>query len=162
MKTLKAISIELILPFILAWFFSSAFIDIVAVPTVFKFTSNLEEAGKIGMTVFHRFNCFEIFFAVMILFGQVLKSPKSKMLLFLSVSLLGLALFYTFFMTPAIANAAIKMHQVAVTDPMYEVLRAEHGKYHHLYRYFDSAKLLSLLFYAGLMIRLNIKLKESV
>lgn len=160
MKTLKAVLIELILPFILVWFFSSAFIDIVAVPTVFKYTSNLEEAGKIGMTVFHRFNCLEIFFAVMILFGQFLRSSKSKMLLSLSVLLLALSLFYTFFMTPAIANAAIKMHQVAVTDPMYEVFRNEHGKYHHLYRYFDSAKFLALLFYAGLMIRLNIKSKE--
>lgn len=163
MKTLKAISVELVLPFILCWFFMSVLVDIIAIPTVFKYTSNLEEAGKIGMTVFHRFNCFEIFFGVFVLLGMLSKKTKSKFFIGLSLLLLINALFYTFYMTPMIAEASIKIHQIGPTDPMYQVLQNQHTTYHNLYRYFDSAKLLVLLFFAGAMIRLNmIKHKECV
>lgn len=162
MKTTKAILNELILPFILTWFFASAFVDIVAVPTVFKFTSNLIEAGRIGMTVFGRFNKFEVFFALMILAGVLSLEKKSKLLITISVFLLGLALFYNIVMTPAIAGAAVKMHSVDVMDPLYQVYRNEHSKYHHLYRYFDSTKLIVLLVFAGIIIRMNIKTKRTV
>lgn len=162
MKTTKAVFVELVLSFILVWFFASAFVDIVAVPTVFKFTSNLVEAGRIGMTVFGRFNKFEVFFALMILIGVLSQEKKSKLFITISVFLLGLAFFYNIVMTPAIAGAAVKMHSVNVMDPLYQVYRNEHAKYHNLYRYFDSTKLIVLLIFAGLNIRLNIKQKRTV
>jgi hypothetical protein len=162
MKNLKLVFSDLILPFVLTWFFASAFVDIVAVPTVFKFTTNLIEAGRIGMTVFGKFNKFEVFFALMVLAGVLSRAEKSKLLISLSLFLLGLAIFYNVVMTPAIAGAAVKMHSVAVTDPLYEVYRNEHSKYHNLYRYFDSTKLFTLLFFAGIMIRLNLKQKRTV
>lgn len=162
MKTLKSILIELTLPFILSWFFMSVLIDIIAIPTVFKNISNLQEAAKIGMTVFHRFNYFEIFFGVCVLVGVILRPIKTKWMVLLSVALLIVSFIFTFYMTPMIANNSIKMHQVLVTDPMYQVLRDEHNKYHTLYRYFEMAKLFALLFFAGIMIRLNILNKESV
>jgi fucose 4-O-acetylase-like acetyltransferase len=157
MKTLKSILVELILPFILCWFFMSVLVDIVAIPTIFKNISNLEEGGRIGMTVFGRFNCFEIFFAVSIFLGLVSYKEKSKFLISLSILLLGLSLFYTFFMTPMIANTSIQIHQLAPLDPRFEILQKQHNYYHILYRYFDTAKLLVLLVFAGMVTRLNIK-----
>lgn len=159
-KTKQVLS-ELVLPFILTWFFASAFVDVVAVPTVFKFTSNLEEAGKIGMTVFGRFNKMEVFFALMILGGVFSFEKKSKLFIGVSLALLCLAIFYNVFMTPTIAGAAIKMHSVNVLDPLYQVYRNEHAKYHHLYRYFDSAKLITLLLFSVLVLRTNINNKRQ-
>lgn len=157
MKTIKSILLELILPFILCWFFMSVLVDIVAIPTVFKNISNLQEAGKIGMTVFGRFNCFEIFFAVFILLGVLSPRKKSKLMISISITLLLLSLFYTFYMTPLIAETTIKMHQIAITDPQYEILQKQHNCFHTLYRYFDTAKLLVLLAFAAMVTRFNIK-----
>jgi len=162
MKTTKLFFSELVLPFLLTWFFASAFVDIVAVPSVFKFTSNLQEAGRIGMTVFGRFNKLEVFFALMIIAGVVSHEKPSKLFMTVAVGLLGLALFYNIVMTPTIAGAAVKMHSVAVTDPQYQIFREEHSKYHHMYRYFDSAKFIVLLIFSGLILRMNIKQKRAV
>ncbi|MDO9183689.1 MAG: DUF4149 domain-containing protein [Bacteriovorax sp.] len=157
MKLVKSILVELILPFILCWFFMSVLVDIVAIPTVFKNISNLQEAGKIGMTVFGRFNCFEIFFGSFILLGLLSLKEKSKLMISISVLLLLLSFFYTFYMTPMIAQTSIKIHQVLVTDPQYELLQKQHNFYHIAYRYFDTVKLLVLLAFAGLVIRFNIR-----
>ncbi len=156
MKTIKKILIELILPLIVCWFFMSAFIDILTVPTVFKFTSNLQEAGKIGMTVFGSFNSFEIVFGFLILVGAIVHEKKSKLMISVSFVLLMFALVYKFHMTPMIANTSIRIHLITVTDPEYKVLFEQKNLYHHLYRYFDTAKLLILLSYAVFMVRLNI------
>ena len=157
MKVIKSILVELILPFILCWFFMSVLVDIVAIPTVFKNISNLQEAGKIGMTVFGRFNCFEIFFAIFIVLGVLSFKEKSKLMICVSLILLLLSLFYTFYMTPMIAQTSIKIHSVAVTDPQYEILGRQHYYYHSLYRYLDTAKLLVLLVFAAFVTRFNIK-----
>lgn len=157
MNRIKNILAELILPFILSWFFMSILVDIVAIPTVFKNISNLQEAGKIGMTIFGRFNCFEIFFGVFILLGVVSLQKKSKLMISISVTLLILSIFYTFYMTPVISQTNLRIHQLAVTDPLYEVLEKQHNYYHQLYRYFDTAKLLVLLLFATLVTQFNIK-----
>jgi hypothetical protein len=157
MKTFKSILVELILPFILCWFFMSVLVDIVAIPTVFKNISNLQEAGKIGMTVFSRFNCFEIFFAIFILLGVTSPREKSKLMISISIALLLLSFFYTFYMTPLIAQTTIKMHQISIADPQYEILQKQHNCFHTLYRYFDTAKLLVLLAFAVIVTRFNIK-----
>lgn len=156
MKTIKNVLVELVLPFILCWFFMSVLVDIVAIPTIFKNISNLQEGGKIGMTVFGRFNCFEIFFGIFILLGVLSPVKKSKLMISVSVALLMLSLFYTFYMTPMIAQTSIQIHQLAVTDPQYEILGRQHNYYHALYRYLDTAKLLVLLLFAFLVMRFNI------
>lgn len=161
MKATKKILIELILPFILCWFLMSAFIDILTVPTVFKYTSNLQEAGKIGMTVFGSFNSFEIIFGILILSGAIVHDKKSKLMIGTSFVLLVFAFVYKFHMTPMIANTSIKIHQIPTTDPEYQALFEQHNFYHHLYRYVDSVKLLILLSYAIFMIRLNICSKHK-
>lgn len=157
MKTIKSILVELILPFILCWFFMSVLVDIVAIPTVFKNISNLQEAGKIGMTVFGRFNLFEIFFGIFILLGVLSPRTKSKLMISIAVTLLLLSFFYTFYMTPMIAQTSIKIHQISVTDPQYELLSIQHNFYHKLYRYFDTGKLLLLLVFAAVLTRFNLK-----
>ena len=126
MKIFKSILVELILPFILCWFFMSLLVDVVAIPTVFKNISNLEEGGKIGMIVFGRFNCFEIFFGVCILLGVLSFQEKSKIMIGAAILLLSLSLFYTFLMTPLIADTSIKIHQILASDPQYEILQKQH------------------------------------
>lgn len=146
----------MILPFITAWFFMTVLVDIVAIPTVFRNISNLQEAGKIGMTLFGKFNKFEIFLGVVVLLGTLCLEEKSKLKISLAVVLLAFSLFYTFYMTPMIGNASAQIHSVAITDPMYAVFKKEHRTYHELYRYFDTTKLLILLAFAGLQTRFNI------
>ena len=157
MKIFKSILVELILPFILCWFFMSLLVDVVAIPTVFKNISNLEEGGRIGMIVFGRFNCFEIFFGVCILLGVLSFKEKSKLMIGAAILLLSLSLFYTFLMTPLIADTSIKIHHILASDPQYEILQKQHNYYHALYRSFDSAKLIGLLVFAVTITRFNIK-----
>jgi hypothetical protein len=157
MKTIKSILKELVLPFILCWFFMSILVDVVAIPAVFRNISNLEEGGKIGMIVFGRFNCFEIFFGTFILLGFLSFKEKSKIMILTALSLLILSFFYTFYMTPMIAQASIKIHQISVNDALYEVLKKQQNYYHMLYRSLDSIKLLVLLVFAIMVIILNIK-----
>ena len=156
MKSLKTLSVELVVPFVFCWFFMSVLVDVVAIPTVFRNISNITEAGKIGMTVFHRFNCFELFFAVMILIGTLMPLKKSKLMITLAVGLFFLSLLYTFYMTPMITKATLAIHQTALTDPNYAVLQTEHAHYHTMYRYFDTAKLFILMFFGALGLRFNI------
>ena len=154
---MKSILIELILPFILCWLFMSILVDVVAIPAVFRNISNLEEGGRIGMIVFGRFNCFEIFFGTFILLGVLSPKEKSKLMIVISVLLLLLSLLYTFYMTPMIAESSIKIHQISVNDKLYEVLKKQQNDFHLLYRSFDTAKLLVLIIFASLVTRLNIK-----
>jgi hypothetical protein len=162
MKTLKKILIELLLPFTLSWLLMSALVDFVAIPTVFKNISNLEEAGKIGMTVFHRFNFFEILLGAGILVGTISKEKKAPWQIVLGCALFVLSLFYTFYMTPIIAEAGIKIHQISSTDPQYQVLQMQHTTYHNLYRSLDSAKLIALLIFAIQTLRINILNREGL
>lgn len=157
MKIFKSFLIEMILPFICAWFFMTVLVDVVAVPTVFRNVSKLQEAGKIGMTLFGKFNRFEIFFSLFIFMGTLSMKVKSKELISIATVLLVFSLFYTFYMTPLIANNSLEMHAVAITDPSYAVLKMNNTKYHVFYRYLDTTKLFVLLVFAGLVLRFNLK-----
>ena len=114
------------------------------------------------MTIFHRFNCFEIFFGLSILSGICLKEKTYWPLVALSIVLLGMSLLYTFFMTPTIAKVAQEFHRANINSSEYGLLRREHAMYHNLYRYLDTLKLSLLLFFSSVMIYLNIKHKERV
>lgn len=161
MKTLKQILAEMVLPFVIAWFFMTVLVDIVAIPTVFRNISNLVEAGKIGMTLFGKFNKFEIFLAILVILGVFSMKEKSKLFISTAFILLGFSLFYTFYMTPMIANTSIQIHQVAITDPQYEILKRQHALYHNLYKYFDTTKMLILLGFASLVMRKKLKTEQG-
>lgn len=150
MKLLKKISIELVLPFIIAWFFMTVLVDIVTIPTVFRTSSSIVDAGKIGMKVFGRFNHFEIFFSISILIGAVFNMIfyKNKKWVIFALPLCLLSFLYTFYMTPMITNTTFAIHQTAVSDPMFALLQSKHAYYHTLYRYFDTGKLLVLLVFS--------------
>lgn len=147
MKTLKRISVELVLPFILAWFLMTVLVDIVTIPTVFRNSTSITDAGKIGMTVFSRFNSFEIVFGFIVLIGSIVnfKSTQNKKWLFIAVPLVILSFVYKFHMTPMITSLTYQIHATQVTDPAYIVLQSDHAAYHTMYRYFDSTKLFVLL-----------------
>ncbi|MFA6235889.1 MAG: hypothetical protein WC635_01070 [Bacteriovorax sp.] len=157
MKLVKSVLVEMILPFLTAWFFMTVLVDIVAIPTVFRNISNLEEAGKIGMTLFGKFNCIEMFFGMCVLLGTVSIKEMPKWLVAFPVLLLSFSIVYTFYMTPMIARTGIEMHAVAVTDPQYAVFKHQLKIYHDIYRYFDTTKLLMLIIFGIMMTRFNLK-----
>jgi hypothetical protein len=161
---LKRISLELVLPFITAWFLMTVLVDIVTIPTVFRNSTSIVDAGKIGMTVFGRFNAFEIVFAVIILIGSIvnLKVHNNKKWIFFAAPLLMLSLVYKFYMTPMITNTTYEIHKTAVTDPAYVELQSKHAQYHNTYRYFDTTKLIVLLVFAGIVLSDRVKSKENV
>jgi hypothetical protein len=156
---LKKISIELVLPFIVAWFLMTVLVDIVTIPTVFRNSSSIIDAGKIGMTVFGRFNVFEIVFAFIVLIGSVInyKVKNNKVWLFFAVPLVVLSFVYKFYMTPMITNTTYEIHKTEVSSPEYAELQSRHALYHNMYRTMDSTKLIVLLVFAVLVLRDQVK-----
>lgn len=157
MNRVKSFMVLMILPFLTAWFFMTVLVDIVAIPTVFKNISNMQEAAKIGMTLFGKFNYLEMFLGMAILMGTSLMKKKSKIMIVLAALLLFFSIIYTFFMTPMIAHNSIQLHLIAATDLQYEILQKEHRFYHELYRILDTIKLILLLGFSGFVIYFNIK-----
>jgi hypothetical protein len=153
MKTLKKVVLEFMLPFIFCWFFMTILVDIITIPTVFRNSRSVEDAGKIGMVVFGRFNFFEIFFGLMVLSAALIHwSQGVKKWVYFALPLFTLSLLYTFYMTPMITNTTYQIHQTVITDPMYAVLQSQHARFHTMYRYFDSGKLLWLLTFGVAMV----------
>jgi hypothetical protein len=164
MKVSKLFLAEMILPFLVAWFFMTLLVDIVAIPTVFRNVSSLVEGAKIGMILFGKFNKLEIIMGFIVLLGTLSMKEKSRLFIFLALVLLVFAFLYTFKMTPLIANNSQLMHSVLPTDPQYEILQKNNRFYHDMYRSLDTTKLILLLVFQGLLIHFKIKkiLKESV
>ena len=147
------------LPAVCSWFFMTVLVDFIAIPTVFRNISKISEAGKIGMTVFGRFNYFEIFFAVILLiisFSYKTQKRWNKFIIIV-VPLFILSLLYTFKFTPAITYYGTEINQTMVTSPIYAELQSNLAFYHKLYRIMDSIKLLTLMFLAGLIVIQELK-----
>lgn len=163
MKTFKKMLLELVLPFILCWFFMTVLVDIITIPTVFRNSKSIEDAGKIGMTVFGRFNYFEIFFSFSILVAAIINWGQGKRKWFyFALPLFTLSLLYTFYMTPMISNTTFAIHATDITDPMYAVLQGQHARYHNLYRTFDTAKLCVLLVFSGVVLFDRVKANKEI
>lgn len=164
MKTLKKISVEMVLPFLLAWFLMTILVDIVTIPTVFRNSSSIADAGKIGMTVFGRFNAFEVVFAVIVLIGAIINRVElnNKKWLFFASPLLIWACLYKFYMTPMITNTTLQIHQTLVSDPLYAELQTKHAFYHNMYRYFDTSKLIFLLIFMGVVLSDRVKSNKEM
>lgn len=163
MNNVKKVLVELVLPLILAWFFMTVLVDIVTIPTVFRNSSNIVDAGKIGMKVFGTFNRFEIIFGLIVVAGSYfnLCLNCSGKWLYFAVPLSILSFIYTFYMTPMITNTTFEIHQTAVSSPLYAELQSKHAQYHNLYRTLDSSKLLVLLVFAGKVLFDRVKGKKE-
>lgn len=160
MKTLKKVFIELTLPLLVSWFLMTVLVDIFTVPAVFRNSSSIVDAGKIGMTVFSRFNIFENAMSLLICVGFYFSALPRRYFIF-SLFLFIWSLNYTFIMTPAISNITFDIHKTLVTSPQYAILQTDHAFYHNLYRKLDSTKLVSLLIFIILVIRQKIKVLEE-
>ena len=137
-----------------AWLALTLMIDIAVVPTVFRNSSQIFEAGHIGIILFTLLNRLEILFASVV-FLTSFKWARHRLITFISAFLVILILCYNFLLTPGITQAAKKMeaHQAA-TDFSQGFAKAqdEHRQYHDLYKVLDSTKmflLLGLLIYAA-------------
>lgn len=164
MKTLKKINIEMVLPFIVAWFFMSVLVDIVTIPTVFRNSTSIIDAGKIGMTVFGRFNIFEIIFGLITLGGSVLmaKEMRNRKWLIFAVPLLVMAFVYKFYMTPMITNTTYEIHQTDPASPMYATLQEKHALYHNSYRKLEYVKLILLLGFGGVVLAERVRSNKEI
>lgn len=159
MKTLKRINVEMVLPILVAWFLMTVLVDMVAIPAVFRNSSSILDAGKIGMIVFSRFNFFEVVFGLIVLLGALANVSllKNKKWLYFVIPLVILSLIYKFHMTPMITNTTWEIQKTDRLDPLYGVLQAQHAYYHNLYKYCDTAKLVYLLVFIGIVITDKIK-----
>lgn len=140
------------------WLGLTCFIDFVAVPKAFQIISSRQEAGSLGMIIFHTFNKMEIFFAVCLLGGAWFfrKWVVYKKVFFLGLSFLfTLSLVYNFHMTPTIINSNKEKYELEESDPQYKILDERHQRYHKLFRTTDSAKILILLWIGIAAIRRN-------
>ncbi len=164
MKLLKKISLEMLLPVLFAWFMMTVLVDIVTIPTVFRNTSNLTDAGKIGMIVFGRFNIIENIFAVIVFWGAVTlwEQKKNKFQIIPAIYLFIMSWVYTFYMTPKITETTHLIYQTAVSDPMYATLQSQHAFYHNTYRTLDSIKLLVLLVFVIWTLVIGLKTKKEL
>ncbi len=163
MKYIKQTLIELTIPLLVSWFLLTIFVDIFTVPAVFRNSSSIVDAGKIGMLVFGRFNKFEFVFSVLIFIGLFLDFQKDhkKRFIIVGVILILWTLLYNLYMTPMITNTTFEIHQTAVTDPLYAELQSKHAFFHNLYRKFDSTKILVLLVFIIMNISRRVKNKLS-
>ena len=137
----------MLIPVLFAWFMMTILVDMIAIPAVFRNSSNLTDAGKIGMIVFSRFNVIENIFAVIVFWGvfSLWKAKKTKFQLIPAIYLFIMSWVYTFYMTPKITETTYKIYQTKVEDPLFAVLQIEHAYYHNTYRTLDSVKLVVLL-----------------
>jgi hypothetical protein len=148
-------------PVLLSWLIATLFLDVIAVPTVFRNISNVLDAGRVGMTIFKTFNRIEIIFAVIFLsYGieQFISERKKKYLIF-SIILFFWILIYNFYLTPSIIYYTEKLHSGVQDINLMIEYQSKHAFIHKTYRYLDSSKILILL---GLIISLTRKnLKET-
>lgn len=163
MSMLKKIIQEIVLPVVLCWLLMTIFVDVFTIPTVFKNSASPETAGKIGMIVFSRFNCFELVFSTLILIAALTRFPSRKLFYF-ALPLFSLSLLYNFYMTPMITNLGQALHSTPVGDVQHAIIQSQHAKFHVLYRQFDSAKILGLLvlFIVVLIERVRPKSQETL
>jgi hypothetical protein len=147
-KMQKITIYKISLIFFAAWFWTTALVDFVAVPTVFRTIESLAEAGRVGIKIFSLYNLLEIFFGTVLVFCVFkLRAQKwGKLIVVWCVILLIQVLFYKFYITKEIANAATQMHTLDALSPEFAKLVDTRAFYHQLYVNLDKFKLCSLLF----------------
>jgi len=131
-----------------AWFWTTALVDFIAVPTVFRTIKSMAEAGRVGITIFSYYNILEILFALVLVVGAFSFRQKKwgKLILVWSVVLFIQVLFYKFYITKQISSAALAMETLDVLSVEYGRLADLREFYHQLYVSLDKFKLTSILF----------------
>lgn len=147
MEKLKRLINIFSLPIIFTWLIFTLFVDILAVPTVFRNVSSIVEAGKVGMTIFTAFNRLEFLFGlIFVTFAlNVYKKERATFLLILSTVLLFWSISYNLYFTPKIIYFADMVHSLPAGDPLIGVYKNQHMFYHNIYRYLDTAKIIYLI-----------------
>lgn len=150
MNRVDQILMRFLFMFLAAWFFTTIVVDFVAVPSVFRTVTNLQEAGNVGIKVFTKYNVLELILGIAAT-GIFWKLPsENKKTLWtcriLSSLLVVLILFYMLHLNPNIIKYAGQMHEIGIGNEGYEAIEDQHRFYHHLYVKLDGFKLFSLLF----------------
>lgn len=144
LKIIKNISLSIVS----MWLGMTALVDFVAVPTLFRNISNLEEAGNVGMIIFSSFNKIELFFILLII-GLGLSALSEIKFKKIFISIWGLLLLvagsYNFYLTPKIIEVQKQMREIGMQGAGFESIERVHNFYHSLYIQVDSVKLLLLL-----------------
>ncbi len=129
------------------WWGWTVLTDFFVVPSVFRIVPDFFVAGELGMTLFNKLNLLELILATMLLsLGAI--SPRSKILLAISLLLVTIVTTYYFYLTPKIQTLTewwkeaeglgiISIH--GIND-----IQQEHQTYHRLYVWIDAVKLLLL------------------
>lgn len=138
------------------WLGLTCFLDLYAVPTIFKTLTSREDAGNLGMILFYTFNKVEVFLALGLgacawFFRDQITWKKT----FWSsiASLVVLTLVYIFHMSPVIIESNKEKYLLEEGTAEYQVLDKRHTKYHELFRKTDGAKILILLILFGSTLR---------
>ena len=134
-KLLSSISIS--------WLLMTLFVDIKAVPTIFRNISSRLEAGRVGMEIFSSFNKVELIFAFLILM-LFIRFIKIKKMLLVVVPLIILPIAYNFYLTPEITEISLKLGLALQEGLDPSKLEASHEVFHSLYTKLDGLKIFLL------------------
>jgi len=137
-----------IIPIFFAWLVCTLFVDIIAVPTVFKLSTRIEDAGKIGMSLFKTFNKWELFLSSTVLFIYLLSPFKKNPLSLVFILFVVLWIFpltYLFYFTPQITYYGTMLRS-GVTDANVLIkLQEMHTMFHQLYKILDLSKMILIV-----------------
>lgn len=129
-------------------------VDFISVPLVFKSLASKEEAGKIGIKIFSRFNWFEVIYGIVLFVSAFLikfHSPmKKNAYAVVAVTLFALSISYFYYITPTIVELSGQMHSLSAGQEL-EAVQKSHDFFHKLYVKLDTLKLILLLCGMGLL-----------
>ena len=156
---MKKLSLILIPSILFAWFIATFFIDILAVPAVFQNVSSRDEAARLGVLIFKRFNFVELVFSIGLLVFFYFSDFKKMITVRVTAICAAFPIIYTILLTPKIVqyNEA-KIN--AIDEAKLEIIQQSLDLYHGLYVKMDSVKLILLLiFFIEIVYRINKKNK---
>lgn len=127
------------------WLGATLAVDFLAIPAVFKNVTNLSEAGKVGMTVFGKFNVIEVVYALLSLLLLLVATLKNRsrlniFLLSLGLVLVVIALSYLFYFTPELTRVTFAKNDTFEPEAR-AALESELYFLHSLYIKLDGLKM---------------------
>ncbi|MBP9674993.1 MAG: DUF4149 domain-containing protein [Bacteriovoracaceae bacterium] len=148
------------------WLGMTLMLDFFVLPTVFRTLTDVFVAGRIGMSIFTKFNIVELLFSCSLVCAAYFwgKNSDIKKNKFLGAGLFLLALvaFFTFFLTPKISMLALQLsHAKNLTASSFVTFQEELATYHKLYVRLDGLKIILQLTILGFIFML-IRKKETV
>ncbi len=138
--------VNIFIPSILfAWFLASFFIDIMAVPLVFQNVSSRDEAARLGVLIFSRFNIVEMILVILLITSVYFSHFKKSFKIRTSILTIIFPLYYISFLTQKIASLNEEKIN-AIDEKILSEIQVSLDFYHHLYVRMDGIKLLIILF----------------